>query len=138
MSEPANLNGCAGPARVSLTNSGPGQSSYQVHDEDVVAATVDCLNRLGVKRRSGVGDEPFSISVGLMLPHQPFVARREDYELYAGRMTMPRRSASAACGGSRPSTRTLSRCRPSSPGRAVCPRADAATALSARSTSLSR
>ena len=84
------LNGCAGPARVSLTNSGPGQSSYQVHDEDVTAATVDYLNRLGVRKRSGVGDEPFSISVGLMLPHQPFVARREDYELYAGRMTMPR------------------------------------------------
>ncbi len=84
------LQGCAGPARVSLTNSGPGQSSYQVHDEDVTAAAVDYLNRIGVKRRSGVDRSPFSISVGFMLPHQPFVARREDYELYEGRMTMPR------------------------------------------------
>ncbi len=84
------LQGCAGPARISLTNSGPGQSSYQVHDEDVTAATVDYLNRLGVKRRAGVDGSPFSISVGFMLPHQPFVARREDYELYGGRMTMPR------------------------------------------------
>ncbi len=84
------LQGCAGPARVSLTNSGPGQSSYQVHDEDVTAATVDYLNRLGVKRRSGIGYEPFSVSVGYMLPHQPFVARREDYDLYEGKMPMPR------------------------------------------------
>ena len=84
------LNGCAAPARVSLTNSGPGQSSYQVHDEDVTAATVDYLNRLGVKKRSGIGDEPFSISVGFMLPHQPFVARSEDFDLYADSMTLPR------------------------------------------------
>ena len=84
------LQGCAGPARVSLTNSGAGQSSYQVHDEDVTAATVDYLNKLGVIERSGVGYEPFSVSVGFMLPHQPFVARREDYDLYDGKMTMPR------------------------------------------------
>ena len=82
------LNGCAGPARVSLTNSGPGQSSYQVHDEDVTAATVGYLNRLGAKKRAG-GFDPFSISVGFMLPHQPFVARQEDYQIYEGRMTMP-------------------------------------------------
>lgn len=83
------LQGCAGPSRVSLTNSGPGQSSYQVHDEDVTAATVNYLNRLGVKKRSGIGDEPFSVSVGFMLPHQPFVARREDYAIYEGRMSLP-------------------------------------------------
>ena len=82
----------AAPARPASvwTNSGRGQSSYQVHDEDVTAATVDYLNRLGVKRRAGVDRAPFSISVGFMLPHQPFVARREDYELYEGRITMPR------------------------------------------------
>ena len=84
------LTGTAGPARVSLEKSGPGQSAYQVHDEDVTVATVDYLNRLGVRKRAGVMDEPFSISVGLMLPHQPFVARREDYDLYDGGMTMPK------------------------------------------------
>ena len=72
------------PARVSLEKSGPGQSAYQVHDEDATVATVDYLNRLGVRKRAGVLDEPFSISVGFMLPHQPFVARREDYDLYDG------------------------------------------------------
>ncbi|MCZ6676799.1 MAG: sulfatase-like hydrolase/transferase [Candidatus Poribacteria bacterium] len=84
------LSGTAGPARVSLEKSGPGQSAYQVHDEDVTAATVDYLNRLGVRKRAGVLDEPFSVSVGFMLPHQPFVARRADYDLYQGKMTMPK------------------------------------------------
>lgn len=86
------LSGTAGPARVSLQKSGVGQSAYQVHDEDVTAATVDYLNRLGVQKRAGLLDDPFSISVGFMLPHQPFVAREEDYNLYEGRMAMPTNS----------------------------------------------
>jgi choline-sulfatase len=84
------LSGTAGPSRVSLTKSGPGQSAYQVHDEDVTAAAVNWLDRYGVRRRSGQETEPFSLSVGFMLPHQPFVARQQDYALYENRMTMPR------------------------------------------------
>jgi choline-sulfatase len=84
------LSGTAGPARVSLTRSGPGQSAYQVHDEDVTAAAVHWLDRYGVRQRAGQEHDPFSLSVGFMLPHQPFVARREDYELYEGRVPMPR------------------------------------------------
>jgi len=83
------LAGTAGPFRVSLTNSGHGQSAYQVHDEDVTTATVDYLNQLGTRRRSGEDTDPFSLSVGLMLPHQPFVARREDYEYYYENMSPP-------------------------------------------------
>lgn len=88
------LDGTAGPERVSLVRSGAGQSAYQVHDEDVAAAAVDYLNRLGVQKRafgetsSGL---PFSLSVGFMLPHPPYVARREDYERYADKMTLPQR-----------------------------------------------
>ena len=84
------LEGTAGPARVALAMSGYGQSAYQVHDEYVTAATVDYLNHLGVSRRSGGPAEPFSISVGLMLPHQPFVAWKADYDLYESVMTMPK------------------------------------------------
>lgn len=84
------LSGTAGPGRVSLTKAGHGQSAYQVHDEDVAVATVDFLNRLGVKKRAGQPAEPFSLSVGLMLPHQPFVARREDYEYYYENMSPPK------------------------------------------------
>ena len=83
------LSGTAGPKRVSIRKSGIGQSAYQVHDEDVTAATVACLDRLGVHRKAGVLSKPFSLSVGFMLPHQPFVARREDYERFAGRVPPP-------------------------------------------------
>jgi choline-sulfatase len=83
------LTGTAGPERISLTNSGPGQSPYQVHDEAVTAATIDLLNRLGVQRRSGQRAEPFSISVGFMLPHPPYVARRAGYEEYRSQVAMP-------------------------------------------------
>ncbi|MER3405534.1 MAG: sulfatase [Chloroflexota bacterium] len=84
------LAGTAGPARVSLENSGPGQSAYQVHDEDVAAAAVDYLNRLGVRKRAGLLGEPFNLSVGFMLPHQPYVARRDDYTRYEGKVPPPR------------------------------------------------
>jgi choline-sulfatase len=87
------LDGTAGPARVSLARSGPGQGGYQVHDEVVTAAAVDWLNRLGTARRSappGTSQAPFLLSVGFMLPHQPFVARRPEYERYRGRVPGPR------------------------------------------------
>lgn len=86
------LTGTQGPARISLELSGPGQNAYEVHDEYVTAATVARLNELGLQRRSGVPWEPFSLSVGFMLPHQPFVARRADYQRYLGRVPAPRHS----------------------------------------------
>jgi len=85
------LDGTAGPDRASLVKSGPGQSAYQVHDEYVAAATVDYLNRLGVKKRADGAINPFSLSVGLMLPHPPYVARQEDYAIYADKIAMPQR-----------------------------------------------
>lgn len=84
------LHGTAGPSRVSIRKSGIGQSAYQVHDEDVTAATVDYLNRLGVQKRAGTMSKPFSLSVGFMLPHQPFVARREDFERFENRVPPPK------------------------------------------------
>ena len=35
----------AGPHHLSLKRSGPGQSGYQVHDEEVTAVTIERLNR---------------------------------------------------------------------------------------------
>lgn len=84
------LNGTAGPSRISLERSGPGQNPYQVHDEYVTAATIDVLNRLGVQKGSGEPVEPFSITVGFMLPHPPYVARRASYDRYRPHMTMPK------------------------------------------------
>ena len=76
--------------RASLQKSGPGQSGYQVHDEAVTAATVNYLNQLGIQKRAGLPMEPFCLSVGFMLPHSPYVARREDYKLYRDVMTLPK------------------------------------------------
>ena len=63
-------------ARGSLEKAGPGQSSYQVHDEDVTSAVVYFLNQLGVQKRAGQSEGPFSLSIGFMLPHSPYLARR--------------------------------------------------------------
>ena len=83
------LHGTAGPARVSLDLSGRGQSAYEVHDEYVVQSAVDFINNKGIARRSGVDDSPLCLSIGLMLPHQPFVARPADYDRYVGKVGMP-------------------------------------------------
>ena len=85
------LHRAAGPDRVSIQRAGAGQSGYEVHDEAVTAAAVDWLNRLGVRRRAGVDDAPFSLSVGFMLPHPPYVARRADYERYVDTVPPPRK-----------------------------------------------
>lgn len=85
------LRGTSGPHRISLERSGSGQMAYQVHDEYVTAATVDYVNQVGVAKRAGQTGESFNLSVGFMLPHPPYVARQEDYELYAETMTMPRK-----------------------------------------------
>ena len=73
-----------------IEKSGTGQSSHQVHDEDVTAAAMDFLNRVGVRKRSGQQGEPFCLHVGYMLPHSPYVARESDFEIYRGEMAMPR------------------------------------------------
>ncbi len=66
--------------------SGSGQSAYEVHDEDVVAATENYLDQFAGSSETG---EPLCLSVGLMLPHQPFVARPQDYARYEGRVGLP-------------------------------------------------
>lgn len=77
------------PWRASLEISGAGQSAYQVKDIETAAAACVELERIAVARRRGAR-EPFCLSVGFMLPHPPYVAWREDYGLYAGKIGMPR------------------------------------------------
>ena len=76
-------------SRSSLEQAGPGQSSYQVHDEDVTAAAVYFLNQLGVQKRAGQSENPFSLSIGFMLPHSPYLARRPLYDYYRARIRPP-------------------------------------------------
>ena len=83
------LQGANDPERKSLERSGSGQSAYQLHDEIVAAGAVDYLKRYAIDRRAGQQTEPFNLSVGFMLPHAPYVARRADYEQYEDKLPLP-------------------------------------------------
>ena len=82
------------PWRVSVDVSGPGQSAYQMKDAETVEAACAELERIAEWRRGG-DTTPFCLSVGLMLPHPPYIAWPEDYALYAGRVGPPRLEAPA-------------------------------------------
>ena len=76
------------PFRVSLERSGSGQSAYEMHDVDVADAACAWLERHAARRSAG-DRQPFALGVGFMLPHQPYVARAQDYALYAGSIGLP-------------------------------------------------
>jgi len=71
----------AGSGPAGLTLSGPGDSSYQHYDDDVVAQSCAWLRRRDAAR-------PFCLTVGLALPHNPFVCAPDDYAMYAGRISL--------------------------------------------------
>ncbi len=83
------LDKAAEPFRVSIERSGPGQSSYEVKDRDVTAAALELFDELASDRRRGDA-EPFAVTIGLMLPHAPYVCADADYALYAGKVGLPR------------------------------------------------
>ncbi|MEP7207513.1 MAG: sulfatase-like hydrolase/transferase [Casimicrobiaceae bacterium] len=76
------------PWRESLDRSGTGQSAYQVKDADTVASACDHLREVGRARREGQAG-PFCLTVGFLLPHPPYVAWREDYARFDGRVPRP-------------------------------------------------
>ena len=77
------------PFKESLTKSGPGQTSYELLDREVTKNTLAYLDEVGEKRRAG-DHSPFSLNIGYMLPHQPYVANPDIYEYYAGKIGPPR------------------------------------------------
>lgn len=76
------------PWAVSVDVSGAGQSSYQVKDIETTDAACAELERIAAQKRNS-GSDPFCLSVGLMLPHPPYVAWAEDYVLYADKIHPP-------------------------------------------------
>ncbi|MEO1224651.1 MAG: sulfatase-like hydrolase/transferase, partial [Pseudomonadota bacterium] len=54
----------------------------------------DVLDELAADLRAG-RREHFALTVGLMLPHAPFVARKEDFDRFAGRVGLAERRAPA-------------------------------------------
>ena len=77
------------PFRESLVNSGPGQMSYELVDREVTRRTLERLDEIATSRQSGE-ETPFSLNVGYMLPHQPYVADPEIYAYYEGKVGPPR------------------------------------------------
>ena len=80
------LSGTSGPNLVSVTRSGPGRSSYQALDGDVLQKAIALLEE-HVRDRP---DSPFALTVGFMLPHAPYVAAHEDFAAVEARVPPPR------------------------------------------------
>ncbi|WDR06636.1 sulfatase-like hydrolase/transferase [Devosia rhodophyticola] len=81
------LEGTASPDRRSLTQSGIGLSAYEVKDGDVVAKAVETLDEIAADLETGkVGR--FAMTVGLMLPHAPFVAQQADFDRFADKIDL--------------------------------------------------
>ena len=76
------------PWRESLDRSGIGQSAYQVKDVETAAAACGHLRAIAAAQRNG-DTQPFCLTVGFLLPHPPYVAWREDYARFAGRVPAP-------------------------------------------------
>ncbi|MFW6598552.1 sulfatase-like hydrolase/transferase [Propionibacteriaceae bacterium Y2011] len=85
------LHGAAGPSLDSLSKSGIGHHAYYTRDALVAEATESAIRQHDIERRSGGDPHPFFLTMGFLLPHQPYVATREDYEKYEGRVGLPRR-----------------------------------------------
>src|SRR5581483_3509301 len=94
-SAPTILDGAAGPGFVSLEKSGSGRNAYQVRDEFAAEAAISFIERHAIEDASTGERRPFFLSVGLLLPHQPYVATDDDFSRYRGRVPAPRVPAPA-------------------------------------------
>lgn len=79
------------PFRDALVKSGPGGMSYEVLDHEVTERALAFLDRQAEIRTAG-DTRPFSLSLGYMLPHQPYVGDPELFAYYHDRVAAPRLS----------------------------------------------
>jgi len=77
-----NLDFTAGPNRDSLKFSGFGQNAYQIHDEIITENTINFLEQNN--------KHPFALSIGFILPHQPFIADENYYKKYLNKVELPK------------------------------------------------
>jgi choline-sulfatase len=81
------LAGTNDPDPRSLALSGPGRTAYMAKDDAVVQAALRWIEANAAREAAGAG---FALTVGLMLPHAPYVADPETFALYDGRTPPPR------------------------------------------------
>ena len=77
------------PFKESILNSGAGQMSYEVLDREVTSETIKFLKKFKAEKKNGF-EKPFALQVGFMLPHQPYVAKKELYDYYKNKVGRPR------------------------------------------------
>lgn len=83
------LDKCQRPFRDALVKSGPGRMSFEALDKEVTCRALEFLDRHAEARASG-DTQPFSLSLGYMLPHQPYVGDPELFAYYHDRVADPR------------------------------------------------
>ena len=76
------LGNCSRPEPLRYT--GAGGNTMVDFDHDVTSGATDWLNYYA---QAGPGKPPFLLTVGYLLPHCPFIAPREVYDKYEGRVT---------------------------------------------------
>ncbi|MEM7695435.1 MAG: sulfatase-like hydrolase/transferase [Pseudomonadota bacterium] len=81
------LTGANDPEPRGLENCGPGACAYQAKDDAVTDAACQWIHRNAAKEAANGG---FCLTVGLMLPHPPYVAEPEAFKRYDGRVPPPR------------------------------------------------
>lgn len=75
------------PNAESLIACGAGQSAYEVKDRDVTTSAIQALEEHAAI--APAEREPFCITVGLMLPHAPYVAQQKWVDYYLNRLPEP-------------------------------------------------
>lgn len=71
------------PNPESLAACGAGQSAYELKDRDVTEAALATLDRIAAE------GQPFCLTVGLMLPHAPYVAEKRWIDHYLDQLPPP-------------------------------------------------
>ena len=59
--------------------------SYEVLDREVTSQTIKFLKKFKAERKNDV-EKPFALQVGFMLPHQPYVAKKELFDYYKNKV----------------------------------------------------
>lgn len=77
------LNLANNPTPESLVAVGAGQSAYELKDQDVTEAAIAALDR------HAAAGTPFAMTVGLMLPHAPYVAAKKWIDHYVALLEPP-------------------------------------------------
>lgn len=88
------LTGTSAPDPISLEKAGSGMAAYQTKDADTTKAAADWLRETGAARKAE--GNPFCLTVGLMLPHPPYVVDQEAFDIYDGKVPPPRLDKTAA------------------------------------------